>query len=88
MLAVVIDSGTIALFIAAVVLFSGVGYYIGRLSARTTALERLVEGHYKTITEKIDSLNKTFTELHKNVNGLRNDLNKLIEEILKSRSNE
>lgn len=83
MLGALISTGTVILFVSTIVVVGGVCFFIGRLSARTTVLEHLVEGHYKTITDTIGKLEQNVGKMLSDFTSLRQDINDLVQEIQK-----
>lgn len=81
-----VNNTKILLLSAVVVIFcSVVCFFMGRQSARISAMERVIEGHYKTITERMGKLENTYQGLDSKLTDLRQELTNFIQEIRTSR---
>ncbi len=85
MLISVFSNLSIALFLTALVVIGGVCFFIGRLLASTSALERRFSNHYETIRINMEKLEKNMSiledqmgRLSESIFELKNDIDKLI----------
>ena len=85
MLSSVFSNLSIALFLTALVVVGGVCFFIGRLLASTSALERQFSNHYETIRINMNKFEKNISILEhqmrvlsESIFELRNDVNELI----------
>ena len=79
---------TVLYVLLAVGVTGGVCFFIGRLSSRISAVERLIEGHYATIKGTVARLEEDGKGMRSEITRLREEINTLIQEIRASRLKE